>query len=100
MISILMLVLLLQKSAGGLLLHDWLHIQKESVSYNSETSVTETPATCTCIDDFCLPFTETATHITEPLPLIHNSFVEARVSFVTVSPLSLPSLRGPPALIA
>jgi hypothetical protein len=98
-ISILLLVVLLQKAGGGLVLHDWLHVQSTCTSHDDPV-VTETAINCSCIDDFYMPFTGAPETFIEPLVTIPAEF--AAIPPIAI-PYSLPayhSLRGPPVTIS
>lgn len=90
------MIVLTQKIAGGLYLHNWLHDSKQfsSVAHNR---VSLSQANCTCIDDFYVPFTE-------PVIFSPEAPVCAQAGYFSLRELTLPvivkyfhSLRAPPA---
>jgi len=94
-LSIVMMIVLTQKIAGGLYLHNWLHESKQtSLVSHSDHAVSQ--ANCSCIDDFYAAFTEPVGQPTDVL-------LSPEASFFAVRELSLPliakyfhSLRAPP----
>src|ERR1043165_5132018 len=94
-LSIVMMIVLTQKIAGGLYLHNWLHESKQ-LSFLSHNTNNVSQANCSCIDDFYAPFTE-------PVILSAESPLLAQIDFFAVQELALPvvtkhfhSLRAPP----
>jgi hypothetical protein len=95
----LLIVILLQKTSGGLYLHNWLHSQTNASPNTAPGLPVIIPdrGSCTCIDDFYIPFTETAEQAIQPIPVIETGFV-AVLQFSFPSGLKIfHSLRGPPA---
>ena len=97
-LSIVMLIVLTQKIAGGLYLHNWLHSAGKLVSLPVNTN-TIGQGNCTCIDDFCAAFTE-------PQPFFVESPLATHADYFTVHNLYLPvvskhfhSLRAPPEIV-
>ena len=101
-ISILLIVILLQKTSGGLYLHNWLHSQPNT-SRNTASDlpvIIPDPGTCTCIEDFYIPFTETAEQVIQPIPVVETGFVAVLQFSFPFELKFFHSLRGPPSAIA
>lgn len=93
------MIVLTQKIAGGLYLHNWLH-DSQQLSSLSHGSKTVSQANCSCIDDFYAPFTE-------PVILSAETPLSVQVDFFPVRKPALPivakyfhSLRAPPVSIS
>jgi hypothetical protein len=99
-ISLFLIVLLMQKAGGGLFLHDWLHAQNKTNASHQLPAVAEGVANCTCIDDFYVPFAETAGQIIQPVPEIKTEFVAVPDLPIPFSSKFFHSLRGPPVAIS
>jgi hypothetical protein len=100
LISVLLVLVLLQKTVGGLYLHNWLHTSaaKTEKHIPGSPEITATSKDCSCIDDFYVPFIESAEQLVASVP---------PATIVCLSPLktAIPyrgkdfhSLRGPPAI--
>lgn len=98
-IAFFLLLVFVQKSGAGLFLHNALH--------KSAYAANEVPAGqdktkgygCTCIDDFMMPFDETAeVIIDQPVLAFNDNFKLFADRIVSITP-ELSSLRGPPALV-
>ncbi len=92
----------MQKTIGALYLHNSLHSQKDP--FHSSAShlpvIITDPGSCTCIDDFCVPFTTTLLQVDEPLPVIETEFIAALESSTSFAVKVFHSLRGPPSVMA
>src|SRR5258706_8799189 len=101
-ISVLLIVILMQKTCGGLYLHNWLHSQnnpsKSSASHLPD--IATDPGKCACIDDFYLPFTETPEQFIQPIPVIETGFVSVFKFSIPFEVKIFLSLRGPPSVVA
>lgn len=96
LVSILMLFVLTQKIAGGLYLHNWLHSSKNSAAFVHGSKVVS-QYTCSCIDDFYFPFTETVKiYIAPPLFFSPEYIVKDEWKFLICSEKFI-SPRAPPA---
>ena len=98
-LSIVMMIVLTQKIAGGLYLHNWLHESKQSSLLSHNTNAVS-QANCSCIDDFYSPFSE-------PVILSAEAPLPAKLDFFPVQQLVLPvvikhfhSLRAPPVSVS
>jgi hypothetical protein len=99
-ISLFLIVLLMQKTVGGLYLHDWFHTQNNNCTSHELPTITERIASCTCIDDFYTPFAESPEQIIQAVPEIKTSFVAILDLPIPFSSRVFHSLRGPPFAIA
>ncbi|MDZ4793330.1 MAG: hypothetical protein SGI83_03545 [Bacteroidota bacterium] len=91
-----LLLVFSQKAGAGLLLHNLFHTTETT----EQTKANETRYSCTCIDDFMMPFDEAAETVYSHSVSHHTitlTFFKAYLPFITPV-LSL--LRGPPAIIA
>lgn len=97
--TVFLLFVFLQKSGGGLFLHNLLHTTNSSNEFpgKEKRQSNEINYACSCIDDYLMPFDEA----TKPtcLKVVSNhiipaTFFEDRIPFQTII---LSSLRGPPA---
>jgi hypothetical protein len=98
--SLFLIILLLQKSGGGLVLHEWLHIQNNPCVSHEHPEVVASVPNCNCIDDYYMPFAEPPATIVQPV-------LPSKKEFVAIPQLPIPfsltffhSLRGPPFSIA
>jgi len=97
LISIVLLVILIQKMGGGLYLHNYFHapaksepapvahVQFSGLNYN-----------CNCLDDFYLPFTEPANETMSFVAVPHQSFNSSYVQPTSTFYRIFNSLRAPP----
>jgi hypothetical protein len=96
-----MILVFSQKSGTGLLIHNLLHKQAYTGHQEKEgQSSKELGYSCTCIDDFMMPFDGSEETVYSPLvsiQIVPNIFFEDRIPFST---RTLSTLRGPPAHIA
>ncbi|MGC4035180.1 MAG: hypothetical protein QM764_04400 [Chitinophagaceae bacterium] len=95
-LSVIMILVMMQKIAGGLYLHNWLHIPKNVATVAHSDKIIG-QYNCSCIDDFYVPFTEAQTFsVQTPFTIQENYFVNA-VNQLPVVGKHFHSLRGPPA---
>ena len=98
LISILLLLVLIQKMGGGLYFHNYFHaIGNIELSDKAQVNASHVNYSCNCIDDFYLPFTEPAA---EPIlfhPVSYRSFNSTYIQPHSVSERFFNSLRAPPA---
>ncbi|NOT52107.1 MAG: hypothetical protein HOP10_12615 [Chitinophagaceae bacterium] len=99
-ISLLLIVLIMQKTGGSLFLHNWTHTQNNTCGSHGLPAIAEELISCACIDDFYTPFVESPEQLIQLLPAI-------KIAFITVGDLPIPfssrvfhSLRGPPFILA
>ncbi len=98
-LSIVMMIVLAQKVAGGLYLHNWLHDSKQFSSISHHPAALS-QANCTCIDDFYIPFTEPVIlHADSPF-LSHENYFAVFRFVLPVVPKYFHSLRAPPLSIS
>ena len=93
--AIVLLLLFCQKVGGGLYLHNWLHANacKQISDTNGEVV---SGYNCSCIDDFSMPFAESAKPLVQKISPEHIEFTS---SYKFLIPFSAPSFhlqRGPP----
>lgn len=97
LVSIIMMFVLTQKIAGGLYLHNWLHNSKNTAALAHGTKAIS-QYNCSCIDDFYIPFTESAKVSFEP-PLFYAADFIAKDEYkLLISSKLFNSLRAPPAV--
>ena len=95
LVSIIMLFVMMQKIAGGLYLHNWLHVSK-NVAFAAHGEKEIGQYNCSCIDDFYIPFTEPSTFsIQVPVPGYTDYFIVPENALPVVSKY-FHSLRAPP----
>jgi hypothetical protein len=95
-LSVLFIIILMLKAGGGLYLHYWLHSQKSATASSGTTAISQNPLTCTCIDDFNIPFTETPGQVVQKPGSIKIEFVASLASLIPSFSKFFHSLRGPP----
>jgi len=94
--ALLLMLIFSQKMGMSLYLHNWLHAAKLHSTASKSTSQ-EIKFACGCINDFTLPFTETATYEVQVPPSIKQQPLSPPVvSYPTVYKY-FHSLRAPPA---
>ena len=97
-ISILLIVILMQKVEGGLLLHNWLHAQSKDYIESSSPNIHSHSSSCSCIDDFNLPFTSSeSTELVKIFPALPD-FFSAQDHSIQLPLITFFSLRAPPAI--
>ena len=97
-IAILFILVFSQKSGAGLFLHNLLHAGDTAteVPGKQHDNSKELSYSCTCLDDFLVPFDGSQEPVYPPSitnPIVPDTFFEDRIPFYT-SILSSP--RGPP----
>ncbi|HMJ46652.1 MAG TPA: hypothetical protein VK498_04950 [Ferruginibacter sp.] len=95
-ISMLLILVFMQKAGGGLFLHNFLHFQKIEPVSDVTTSLKHTISSCSCIEDFYVPFTETPQQTVHSPCRIHFEFVTPHSALIPFSAKFFHSLRGPP----
>ena|SRR5882724_2002478 len=95
-ISVLLIIILMQKAGAGLYLHNWLHSQKNIPSSSGAPVIGQNTIACSCIDDFYVPFAETPEQLVQAPYTIKIEFVASLISFIPSSSKFFHSLRGPP----
>jgi hypothetical protein len=96
-LSIVMLIVLTQKIAGGLYLHNWLHSSGKLVSLPANSN-TLGQGNCSCIDDFCAAFTEAQVFSVESPLAVHADYFVVHELYLPPVSKHFHSLRAPPAL--
>jgi hypothetical protein len=97
-IAILLILVFSQKSGTGLFLHNLLHTKNIIAEHpvKEDQKSKDLGYSCTCIDDFFMPFDEAAETVC-PQPVLYPDtplqFLEESVPFHTTI---FSSLRGPP----
>lgn len=100
-ISVLLLLILIQKMGGGLYLHNYFHVTGNiELSDKTELNASHVNYSCNCIDDFYLPFTGPSAELVLLVPVSHVSFASTYIQSHSVSALFFNSLRAPPACLA
>ena len=95
--ALLLMLVFSQKMGMSLYLHNWLHASKLH-SAASKSATQEIKFACSCINDFTLPFTETATYeVPVPQSIIQQPLSSPVVSYPTIYKY-FHSLRAPPAI--
>jgi hypothetical protein len=95
--AFLLLAVFSQKMGGGLLVHNLLHTQTSKTSQQDEKNK-DINYTCSCLDDFLMPFDEVADpeFTVSSAPLISQySFYSSKVYTYRTFHFSL---RGPPSI--
>jgi hypothetical protein len=97
-----MILVFSQKSGTGLLLHNLLHTQHNIDEHptKEDQKSRDLGYTCTCIDDFFMPFAGSEEPVYSPpvsIQIIPNIFFEDRIPFTASIHTTL---RGPPVCIA
>lgn len=95
-ISTFLILTFLLKAGGVLVLHDWLHAQSNVSRSTDIPGVGQKGITCTCIDDFYVPFTETPEQVVQIPDPIRIEFVASLTSSIPSFSKFFHSLRGPP----
>ncbi|HUP11465.1 MAG TPA: hypothetical protein VM187_04620 [Niastella sp.] len=96
--TLVLILVFSQKMGMSLYLHNWLHTsnQQHTTSPSKPISGQEIQFACGCINDFNLPFTETAVpELQKPVIVVHKPNTERVYWFLTVSKY-FRSLRAPP----
>jgi len=97
-ISILLLIVLIQKMGGGLYFHNYFHAASNiELTDKAQVKFSHVNYSCNCIDDFYLPFTEPVAEPVLFVPISHQSFNSTYVQPHCVFAEVFNSLRAPPA---
>lgn len=96
--AILFILVISQKSGAGLFLHNLLHTGNtaKELPVKQDDKNKELSYSCTCIDDFLMPFAGTEAPVFSSLfsiQITRNTFFEDHIPFYSATHLSL---RGPP----
>lgn len=94
--ALFLLLVFVQKSGAGLLLHNLLHTSQvtDNAPGNKEINIA-----CNCIDDFLMPFTEPDEPVIAAVIVKHGTPVTFFTEDVPFRKSVLASLRGPPSSI-
>jgi hypothetical protein len=96
--TVLLILVFSQKMGMSLYLHNWLHVTQKHSTSSAPLSSQEIQFACGCINDFNLPFTETAVPALE-VPVITVARPQSAPVFSIPSLFKyFHSLRAPPAL--
>ena len=97
LISILLLIILIQKMGGGLYLHNYFHsVNNVEQNKTAQVQFSNVNYNCNCLDDFYLPFTEPVNETISFLAVPHQSFNSSYIQPVCTFFHIFNSLRGPP----
>ena len=95
--AFLMILVFLQKAGAGLFIHEIFHTDKKTESSIPSGEKNQQGYSCTCIDDFLMPFIETDEPVCSFIPLATASPVTYfNEAIPYIAPL-YSSLRAPPA---
>jgi hypothetical protein len=86
----------MQKTGGGLYLHNWLHNQNDHSVNTDLPAIGQNGLSCTCLDDFNIPFSESPEIVIQIPVVVQIEFTVASIPSILISPKFFPSLRGPP----
>src|SRR4030095_14643678 len=93
--AIVLLLVFSQKVGAGLYLHNWLHL-KNCKRASHTTGTTVVGYTCTCVDDFSVPFAEVPDKVSQVISSIEIEFSSSHRFLIPLSSPRFFSLRGPP----
>jgi len=97
--ALFLILILLQKSGAGLLIHNQFHsVKSNPASSTQDQQIDQSGSACDCINDFLMPFAETETLITASFVsenIIQNTFYQHQIPFYTAV---FSALRGPPVI--
>ncbi len=99
-ISILLIVLLMQKTGGGLYLHNWLHAKNTRTASSDHVIIKQESTSCSCIDEFYLPFAEAPQTLTSAVVVPKTGFFAAITASIPTVSKTFQSLRAPPTSIS
>ncbi len=94
--AIILLLVFCQKVGGGLYLHNWLHHANVCKEISRSSGERVTGFNCSCIDDFSVPFAESAEFLTRKIYPEPAEFISSYKFLIPVSSPSLQLQRGPP----
>jgi len=94
--AIILLILFVQKIGVELYLHNWLHTANYRQPSPHIPGNNVVGYSCNCIDDFSMPFTETAEPLSQAIFPTHVEFIALAEFSVSSSSIFYHSLRGPP----
>ena len=96
----LLLLVFLQQTAGGLFIHNLLHdkIRKEQSPAGQNEKAKEINFACSCVDNFLMPFADAEEPPTLQNLKAHISPVDFFTERTYFTSLIFSSLRGPPVL--
>jgi hypothetical protein len=101
LISILLLIILIEKKGGGLFLHNYFHSVKNIEQTNTASvQLNKVNYNCNCLDDFYLPFTEPVNETISFVPVLHQSFNSSYIQPFSIFFRIFNSLRAPPVSLA
>ena len=94
-LAIILLLVFSQKMGAGLYLHNWLHLKNcRQSSQSGSTNVIS--YTCTCVDDFSMPFAENTEKVSQIVSSIKFDFISSYKFLIPLSSTFFYSLRAPP----
>jgi hypothetical protein len=94
-LTIILLLVFTQKIGVGLYVHNWLHANNCKQLPPGSNAI---KISCSCVDDFSMPFSEPVADITFYVPVQYQSFIAACIPQVPCFFPVFYSLRGPPVL--
>jgi hypothetical protein len=98
--SVLLLLVFFQQIGAGLYLHNLLHDKEQTVQTSRDANVSgkENIITCSCVDNFLMPFLDADIAVSlEPFQL-HIKPVDSFSEKAYFTSLIFSSLRGPPGI--
>jgi hypothetical protein len=100
-VSLLLILVFLQKLGGELWVHDWLHVKQESRSLvlaeKGKLVVQNHRIICNCLEDAMMPMVQADSILFEPGSIaLTDVFLTHYTSFLSINK-EFSSLRGPPA---
>jgi hypothetical protein len=98
-IAFVLLLVFFQKSCAVLWLHNWLHTNNKA-TYTTAASNGQhfEHVTCSCLDDFFLPFTQPSEQFTVNAMPAYTGYIEKPFAYFVSSHPLFYCLRAPPAI--
>jgi hypothetical protein len=100
-IAIILLLVFFQQMGAGLFVHNLLHnkVATDQSPIQKSESTKEISFSCSCVDNFLMPFAETDEPVVSPESPVHSKPVNGFTEQPYHVSLIFSSLRGPPVLI-
>jgi len=94
--TFLLLLAFSQKTGAGLFLHNLLHAESTTPVQQDDKKSRDISFSCSCIDDFLMPFTEADATVLVPPFANHSICLSSSPVTIPFRPAVFSSLRGPP----